>query len=1141
MSLKKRISSIIAVFMIVVLVIPMGRITPAHADQTVTGVVKAKELYMRTGAGTDYSKVQAGGRDVVLVSGQEVSVLGEKNGWYHIRAVANGEVVEGYSMSGKDGTVYISVSDSASPTGEYRTGTVTAQELNVRSGPSTSYSIVKVDKKNLVLKKGMTVSVDDVTDGWCHIYTEVSGSKVEGYCLAKYIDIAENGPAEPEYAYGSVTASQLNVRTGPSTSYSVVKVGSDNAVLTSNQKVTILGEKDGWYHITAAYGKSLVDGYCLKTYIKVISGTVPADTEDDDAAGDADSDKKTTGADEESTGDDKTDGESSEAPFSYTDLSNGVPEGYEIVTKQISAKFAIPGIVTAQDGLNMREIDEPNGAIKAVLPADSEITIINITSNKVKDDSGETVVVRWYKVVADVDGEYMTGYVLSDYVEMTDFAGLTAKNNKKGQVIRKKYSKASYVKGADGKNLKLAKNAVVNVIGEATAKDGTKFIEIEVETGGETVTGYVAFTRLNFISTTSYYEVQYLALKVDEPGEDEQTPAQEQPGNTEDGEDDEDDAAESTPETKYSFAGANAVIKDAPGLTVHKAPKNSSEVFYTSDNKAVMLYTGDSVEVIEATSDGSSIWCYVRFYFHGTEYFGYIRSTHIEADESLKLLSSDNFASTQTLDFESQLDREGFPESYKQPLRELHEQYPLWQFKAYHTEVDWNEAVYNESQVGVSLLPNDWSLEWLSFAPGAYSWKNDTFTVFDGSYWVAASENAVRYYMDPRNWLTYSGIFQFETLTYTPSYQTIEGADKILKTTAFGNGAQYTYKDDYGEKRKLTYVDTFAMAAEYSGVSLYHLVSRSKNEIGNGTPSNSVTGTVAGYENLYNFYNIGANDSAIKGQNIINGLTFARNGSKNAELNKMCMISWSNPFRAILGGAYYIGYNYINKGQDTLYFERFNVVGGEYYPNFTHQYMTNVAAPSTEGTSTSRGYQEDAQSLPLVFSIPVYLNMPEQPCGAPEKMYNPNNWLKTLKVLDINGDKHALTPTFDYTEDQEYTLFVDNATDYLKFKTATVSGKATVVSDNVFFPEVGYNRAVIQVMAENGDIREYVINIIREENPEAEPEPTIEPEPTLEPEPTAEPVPEEGPDESGDPIIIILPVVTPEPMATGDPEPGAEE
>ena len=51
-------------------------------------------------------------------------------------------------------------------------------------------------------------------------------------------------------------------------------------------------------------------------------------------------------------------------------------------------------------------------------------------------------------------------------------------------------------------------------------------------------------------------------------------------------------------------------------------------------------------------------------------------------------------------EFESYLTAQGFPESYKQPLRQLHTVHPEWTFKAVQTNLAWNDVVAAESAVG---------------------------------------------------------------------------------------------------------------------------------------------------------------------------------------------------------------------------------------------------------------------------------------------------------------------------------------------------------------------------------------------------------------------------------------------------------
>ncbi len=1074
---NKRYNRILIFLLVLALVIPMRPVSRANAASTAKGTVKATTLNMRKGPGTGFDKVTSGGSPVVLKAGQELTILARVNDWYYVKANTGTDTVKGYCLSKASGSVYIEPAKGADIPDMYRKGAVKATKLNVRKGPSTGHAIVESGGEKVVLGVKDTVAVVEEMDGWYHIFVNFNGNNVEGYCLGEYIEVSGEAFVETEYAFGTVNATKLNVRKGPSTDYDIVKVSGEKVVLTLGYKLTILDAVDGWYHVSGTFSGKSFEGYCLGTYISLDDNSpIPGDAgqtdkeDKTDQPGATENESGETGNDNPGSGEAQTPEDGPYVPLSPTDLSHGVPEGYELATMSFSAKYAIKAKVNAANGLNLRVKAGSGEDVISVLQKDTEVTIINTTSVTAEDENGKSVKTKWYKVVADIGGEYRAGYVVTDYLTITEFEGVTAKTSASNQVMRKSLNKKTHVTTSSGKTVKLAKSLEVKIIGDATAKDGTKFFKVEAVYKKKTFTGFIPAMKLALCQTQSKYNADYL-VKKSESGDDSDNNS-----NTETEPDEKDDG-------KYSFIGANAKIKEAAGLTVRVAPSNSSEMIYTSNGKAVMLYTGDSVEIVDVSTEGDFVWCYVRFYFNDKEYKGYIRSTHVDEDALMTLMGINDAGTEDEVDFETRLDKEGFPESYKQGLRELHELYPLWEFKAFHTGLDWNEAVQNEAQVGKSLLPNTRSLEWLSFEPGAYSWKTDTFTVFDAPAWVAASEDAVRYFMDPRNFLTYSGIFQFELLSYNPKYQTLDGAAAIMKTSAFGNNAKYTYTDDFGKKRTVSYLDTFYMAAEYSGVSLYHLVSRSKNEIGNN-PSNSVSGTVPGYEGLYNFYNIGANDSKISGQNIKNGLEFARNGRGGETMNKLLMISWNNPFRAIMGGAYFLGYNYVNKGQNTLYFERFNVVNG-YYPNYTHQYMTNVEAAATEGLSTSRGYI-DADKMPLVFLIPVYSSMPDVPCAAPEKAYNPNNWLKTLKVSDANGNEYSLTPTFDYTVKQDYTLIVDNSVDTIKIDAAAVSKLATITSKSKFSLKPGINKVKVKVQAENGDVRTYLIKVMREDDPNIE-------------------------------------------------------
>ena len=70
-----------------------------------------------------------------------------------------------------------------------------------------------------------------------------------------------------------------------------------------------------------------------------------------------------------------------------------------------------------------------------------------------------------------------------------------------------------------------------------------------------------------------------------------------------------------------------------------------------------------------------------------------------------------------------------------------------------------------------------------------------------------------------------------------------------------------------------------------------------------------------------------------------------QNGLKYAmQTDDTNMRPWNTRYRAVVGGAINLGKWYINRGQDTIYYEKFDI------KNFSHQYMTNVLAPRSEAT-----------------------------------------------------------------------------------------------------------------------------------------------------------------------------------------------
>lgn len=688
----------------------------------------------------------------------------------------------------------------------------------------------------------------------------------------------------------------------------------------------------------------------------------------------------------------------------------------------------IKGVVNT-DGLNVRT------------DAGTNFPVLQSNGTGVKLSKGTKVTILkelvggWYKVNFNYKSADLTGYVASMYVTLSTDKNLLAKNLgisgkmvSKQKIRKKASSKSDYVK-LDSGIVKLKKNSKVKITGVYKVSK-TFWYEIVFTSGSQEITGYISSDKVKL--TGSKQLAAHIYNKVS--------------------------------------------VRKAAG---------STKPYLKVKKKTVTLKQNKKLKVLKEKIVKNKKWFNIKFTYAGKSKKGWVPASYVMFTSGAEPVIKQTATSTSSpaptptsiplvalsdAEFEANLTAQGFPESYKVNLRKLHASYPYWQFKAYNTGLDWNTAVTAESAVGKSLISNAKPTSWKSSAIGAFDYAKDSYVVFDGTSWVTASEATVAYYMDPRNSLTENQIFMFESLAYDSSYQTVDGVASILAGTLY-SGASYSYIDDAGVVQSKTYQDTFIDAAVASGVSPFHLASRMKQEVVNGinTVSNSVSGVVPGYEGIYNFYNIGASDS-ITGGAVTNGLKYASTGTT-------FMRPWNNPYKSIVGGAQYIAVNYISKGQNTVYFERFNVTPGNTYK---HQYMTNVAAANSEASKTYTAYKGWMATKALAFVIPVFNNMPETPCAAPVGDGNPNCYLKSLAVTDITGiNNYTMTPVFTIMDGgaSTYNIYVPATETAVTIKAETVNANAIVSGAGTIQLIDSTTTIPLTVTAQNGSSRTYTLVI----------------------------------------------------------------
>ena len=368
----------------------------------------------------------------------------------------------------------------------------------------------------------------------------------------------------------------------------------------------------------------------------------------------------------------------------------------------------------------------------------------------------------------------------------------------------------------------------------------------------------------------------------------------------------------------------------------------------------ISMATGTTVQIkgVFIQPDGT-VWYQVTCDYKDVVYKGYVEKKYLAYSnaEFLKwekdyIAKYDKGISPVAVNY---ADVQSFPTSYQSQLMTLKQAHPNWIFVKQNTNLDWQTVIDNEMKGDRSLI---------SSSKGA-AYRGEYY----GQGWYYASEDAVKYYMDPRNFLDDTRVFQFEQLTYNATYHTQAAVQSILNST-FMSGAIP------GEGKG--YAQAFYEIGTILGVSPFHLASRVYQEQGKGT-SALISGNYEGYEGYYNYFNVSAAGKTDK-EVVESGLKYAQS------------MGWNTRYASLKGGAEILSANYILKGQDTLYLQKFDV-DATHNGLYAHQYMQNIMAPYTEAPKIKTAYTATgALENPFVFKIPVYNNMPSEACPLPENV-----------------------------------------------------------------------------------------------------------------------------------------------------------
>ena len=221
----------------------------------------------------------------------------------------------------------------------------------------------------------------------------------------------------------------------------------------------------------------------------------------------------------------------------------------------------------------------------------------------------------------------------------------------------------------------------------------------------------------------------------------------------------------------------------------------------------VKIPSGSTVFIKGVGADADyNLWYQVEAELSGSTYTGYIQREYLAYSNELFLEWEDTYFPRMSMFAAGSgvyPDVEAFPVSYQDKLMRLKQAHPNWIFVKQNTNLEWKRVVSEENYKDRNLV---------SKTMGA-AYRGDYY----GQGWYYASEAAVEYFLDPRNFLDDTRVFQFEQLTYNPSYHSKAAVQNILSKT-FMKGQL--------PKANMTYADAFYTIGISLKVSPFHLACR---------------------------------------------------------------------------------------------------------------------------------------------------------------------------------------------------------------------------------------------------------------------------------------------------------------------------
>lgn len=373
-------------------------------------------------------------------------------------------------------------------------------------------------------------------------------------------------------------------------------------------------------------------------------------------------------------------------------------------------------------------------------------------------------------------------------------------------------------------------------------------------------------------------------------------------------------------------------------VRLRKSPSASSSIIIKSIN-ANASYTLSDITKYKDESTGSNNCSdgWYKMTINGNE--GYVCSSFMVVKE---IKDDDTPAPT----CEASLKAKRFPDSYISGLCKLQEKHPSWNFIPYFTGLDWTETITKESRCGKAYV-------YATNPNGSDSIYIDSSCTNAPKGMYAASKYSLAYFMDPKNFFSDAKMFQFQVLNFDSNFDYRNGVNSIISNTEF-------YKYHYNNN-KIDLTSRLIDSNINNNVNPIFLATRIKQELGSGT---QLYGLYSGINNMYNFYNIGVFDSCE--DKIQCGIDWAK------------AKGWTTVDAGLKGGTTLLK-SYIDRGQNTLYYQKYDVITNKFI-----QYMTFVGAAQSESKIMYKTlYGLNMLDEPYTFNIPVYNNMDETVPNTP--------------------------------------------------------------------------------------------------------------------------------------------------------------